>query len=43
MNILDTLTLKWKLGLGFALPMVLIIALSTIVYSSLGSLIESMR
>ena len=43
MNFLDKLTLKWKLGLGFAVPMILIVALSAVVYSSLGLLIGSAK
>lgn len=37
----ENMKLKWKLGLGFAIPLALIVAISTTVYFSLEKLLES--
>ncbi len=43
MNILNKLNLSWKLGVGFSIPLILMIALSTIVYSSIDKLINTAK
>ncbi|OUS07929.1 hypothetical protein A9Q81_00850 [Gammaproteobacteria bacterium 42_54_T18] len=41
MNMLENLQLKWKLVLGFSIPLVLIVAISSVVYVSLDKLVET--
>ncbi|MGB0865969.1 MAG: methyl-accepting chemotaxis protein [Granulosicoccaceae bacterium] len=43
MNVFRNLNLKWKLSTGFAVPVLLIIGISTLVYQATHSLVESAR
>ena len=41
MNLFENMALRWKLGVGFAFPMTMIVVISVIVYISVNSLIKS--
>ena len=41
MNVLQNLHLKWKLILGFTLPIILVIAMSMVIYKSVNDLIDT--
>ena len=43
MKMLENLQLKWKLVLGFSIPLVLIVAISSVVYVSLGKLLQTSK
>ncbi len=41
MNFLANMQLKWKLIMGFALPLVLVVSVSAVIYKSVGTLIQT--
>ncbi len=43
MKMLENLQLKWKLVLGFSIPLVMIVVISSVVYTSLGKLIQTSK
>lgn len=43
MNLFRNMNLKWKLTTGFAIPVLLIVGLSTLVYQSTRSMVESAK
>lgn len=41
MNVLNNLQLRWKLVLGFALPLLLVVSMSVVIYNSVDHLIDT--